>query len=307
VVNRNAGAGNEIEQPLENTRTFFPKLDSFSTLESFVFGHGAWSFVTNLLQIARKMSGTLTNYLAVDCCDAMKSSHRYPRRKLAPAANLNGGKARSRRTRDRAGKQQALIVAASKLFASKGYDATTTREIAASAGCAEGLIHRYFSGKAGLLAALMEHRISQEVADLAHHVRPAHSFEDEYLQLVNWAVEHMWGDREFLKVAIPRAVLDPGFGQVLRQVGPIQTARAIGARLKKFRECRTLPDVEFDALVQSVSVIGFMFGFMRPAVLRQDRKTSTRTASIIAKLLVRSLSSEHLMRPLGPEAALLVT
>ena len=53
-----------------------------------------------------------------------------------------------------------------------------------------------------------------------------------------------------------------------------------------------MPDAEFDALVQSVSVIGFMFGFMRPAVLRQDRKASTRTASAIANLLVRSLSPE---------------
>ena len=263
--------------------------------------------MTNLLQLARKISGTLTNYLAVDCCDAMKPSHHDPRRQLASAANFKGQKARSGRTRDRAGKQQALIAAALKLFASKGYDATTTREIAACAGCAEGLIHRYFSGKAGLLPALMEYRISQEVADLAHHVLPAHSFEDEYVQLVNWAVQHMWEDREFLKVAISRAVLDPGFGQVLRQVGPLQMARAIGARLKKFRECRTLSDAEFDALVQSVSVIGFMFGFMRPAVLRQDRKTSTRTASIIAKLVVRSLSSGHLMRPLGPEATLLLT
>jgi AcrR family transcriptional regulator len=181
-----------------------------------------------------------------------------------------------------------------KLFASKGYDGTTTREIAARAGCAEGLIHRYFSGKAGLLPALMQHRISQEVADLAHHILPAHSFEDEYVQLVNWAVRHMWGDREFLKVAMSRAVLDPDFGQMLRQVGPLQRARAISARLKKFRECRMLPDVEFDALVQSVSVIGFMFGFMRPAILRQDRKTSTRTASTIARLLVRSLSSGDL-------------
>jgi len=86
----------------------------------------------------------------------MKSSNHYPRRQLVSAANFNGHTTRPRRTRDRAGKQQALIVAALKLFASKGYDATTTREIAACAGCAEGLIHRYFSGKAGLLPALME-------------------------------------------------------------------------------------------------------------------------------------------------------
>lgn len=237
----------------------------------------------------------------------MKSSHHDPRRQVISAANFNGNKVRSKRTRDRAGKQQALIVAALKLFASKGYDATTTREIAACAGCAEGLIHRYFRSKAGLLPALMEHRLSQEVADLAHHIRPALSFEEEYLQLVNWAVEHMWGDREFLRVAIPRALLDPDFGQVLRQVGPLQRARAIGARLRRFRESQALSNVEFDALVQSVSVIGFMFGFMRPAVLRQDRKAAAKTASVIAKLLVRSLSSGHLVRPLAPQAALLLT
>jgi len=237
----------------------------------------------------------------------MKSSNHDPRRQVVSPADFNGNKVRSKRTRDRAGKQQALIVAALKLFASKGYDATTTREIAACAGCAEGLIHRYFNGKAGLLPALIEYRVSQEVADLAHHIRPADSFENEYLQLVDWAVEHIWGDREFLKVAIPRAVLDPGFGQVLRQIGPLQRARAIAARLKKFRESRALPDVEFDALVQSVSVIGFMFGFMRPAVLRQDRKTAAKTASVIAKLLVRSLSSRPLVRPPAPQAALLLT
>ena len=160
------------------------------------------------------------------------------------------------------------------------------------AGCAEGLIHRYFNGKAGLLPALMEYRVSREVADLARHIRPAPTFEDEYLQLVNWAVEHMWQDREFLRVAIPQALLDPGFGQMLRQVGPLQRARAIGTRLKKFSESQSLPEEEFDALVQAVSVIGFMFGFMRPAVLRQDRKISTRMALAIAKLLVRNMSCE---------------
>jgi hypothetical protein len=68
-----------------------------------------------------------------------------------------------------------------------------------------------------------------------------------------------------------------------------------------------LTEVEFDALVQSVSVIGFMFGFMRPAVLRQNRKTSTKTASVIAKLLVRSLSSGHLVRPPAQRVALLLS
>ncbi len=237
----------------------------------------------------------------------MKSPKQNPRRQAVSESSPDRDKARSRRTRDRAGKKQALIISALKLFASKGYDATTTREIAALAGCAEGLIHRYFNGKAGLLPALMEYRVSREVADLARHIRPAHDFEDEYLQLVNWAVEHMWQDREFLRVAIPQALLDPGFGQMLRQVGPLQRARAIGTRLKKFRECQALPEADFDALVQAVSVIGFMFGFMRPAVLRQDRKISTRTALAIGKLLVRSLSGEGAEHQEAPQAELLLS
>jgi AcrR family transcriptional regulator len=228
----------------------------------------------------------------------MKSFNHHQRGQVGSLASPNGhrGGPRSKRTRDRAGKQQALIVAALKLFASRGYEATTTREIAASAGCAEGLIHRYFAGKAGLLTALMEYRISKDVADLAQHVRPAHSLEDECIQLVNWAVEHMWSDREFLRVAVPRALLDASFGQVLRRVGPLQMARAMGARLKKFRECRALPDADVNALAQFVTVMGFMFGFMRPAVLRQDRKTAANTATAIAKLLVRGLPSRHALR-----------
>lgn len=203
---------------------------------------------------------------------------------------------RSKRRRDRAAKQQALIVAALKLFASKGYEATTTREIAASAGCAEGLIHRYFKGKAGLLPALIENRISKEVADVAHHVPPAQRLEDEYLRLVDWAVDCMWADREFLRVVVPRALLDPSLGQILHRVGPLQKAGAIAERLKRFKECRALPRTDLDALTQLVTVMGFMFGFMRPAVLRQDRKSAANTATAIARLVVRSLPSHALSR-----------
>lgn len=196
---------------------------------------------------------------------------------------------RAGRMRDRDAKQEALIGAALKLFASKGYDTTTTREIANCAGCAEGLIHRYFRGKAGLLSALIGHRISKEVADLTQHVRPAQSLKDEYLQLVDWSVQHMWADREFLRVALPRAVLDPNFGRALRRVSPQQKAQAIAQRLRKFKECRELPAAELDALIQLVTVLGFMFGFMRPAVLRQDRKSAASSASTLARLVVRSL------------------
>lgn len=100
------------------------------------------------------------------------SSHRPPETMSWAKSGKSKAEPNSGRKRDRAAKQRALTRSALKLFASKGYESTTTREIAATAGCAEGLIHRYFGSKAGLLPALMKYRISQEVADLAEHLPP---------------------------------------------------------------------------------------------------------------------------------------
>lgn len=196
-----------------------------------------------------------------------------------------------RRKRDRAGKQEALLQAALKLFGSKGYESTTTREIAASAGCAEGLIHRYFNGKAGLLAALVEHRISKEVGELSHTVRPAPSPQQEFLQLVNWEVERMWENRDFLRVFIPRAIVDPEVAAMMNHAVISVRAQAILGRLKHYRACAKLPQEELEALAQSVGLIGLVFGFLRPLVLGHDRLRAKKMAAVLAKVLVRGVDS----------------
>src|SRR5437667_48603 len=104
-----------------------------------------------------------------------------------------------KRKRNRTAREEALVAAASKLFASRGYVSSTTREIAAAAGCAEGLIHRYFGGKEGLLLALIKHQVSQEVVDLGT-LPLASTLADEVVQLVEWEVERTWQDREFCSV-----------------------------------------------------------------------------------------------------------
>jgi AcrR family transcriptional regulator len=196
-----------------------------------------------------------------------------------------------KRKRNRTARERALLLAASKLFASRGYEATTTREIAARAGCAEGLIHRYFANKAGLLLAIIKCQVSQEVLDLNARLPLAPSVGAEIIQLVDWEVERMWGDREFLRVVIPRALLDPRLGQVFTRIGPLERTKAFDERLRKFKECRALPDQEIDALAHFVSVLGFTFGFMRPMVLRQDRDRARKMAATIARIVARYFES----------------
>jgi AcrR family transcriptional regulator len=193
----------------------------------------------------------------------------------------------SKRSRDRAAKKQALIRAALGLFASKGYEVTTTREIAALAGCAEGLIHRYFAGKAGLLAAMIEHRLSKETLDSSDQLRPAHNLQDEFLQLVNREVERVWESRDFLRVFIPRAIVDPGVGTAMNKALISVRAKAILDRLKHHESCgTTVPEETMEALAQAVGMLGLVFGFVRPVLLGQDRLRAKKMATTVAKMFL---------------------
>lgn len=182
--------------------------------------------------------------------------------------------------------------AALRLFASKGFEATTTREIAASAGCAEGLIHRYFEGKAGLLHALAEYKISQELQDLGCHLKPAEAFEQEFLQLVEWEVDRAWQTRDFFRVFIPRALVDSSLAGELNRAVLSARSKAIADRLTRFPACANLPPEELQVLIHSVGVLGMVFGFMRPTVLGQDPDLAREMAVTFARLLIRGVH-EH--------------
>ena len=173
----------------------------------------------------------------------------------------------------------------------------------------EGLIHRYFKGKAGLLLSIIRCGASQGVVDLHESLPLAPTVGDEIVQLVNWEVDRMWENREFLRVVIPRALLDPVLGQVFTAIGPLQPAKAIGERLRTFKECRALTDREVDALAHFVSALGFTFGFVRPLVLRQDRGVAREMAATIAGIMSRSFESaaDIVRRPKSQEINQLFT
>jgi len=206
---------------------------------------------------------------------------------IAVSRNGKRNGTRHKHTRDRAAKKQALIAAALGLFASKGYEVTTTREIAAAAGCAEGLIHRYFRGKAGLLAALIDGRIaSKEAIDPGNQLQPNPNLEDVFLQLVKREVESVWENRDFFRVFIPRAIVDPSVGSTLNKAFVSERVKAISQRLKNCESRTTLQPHAIEGLAQLVGMLGFAFGFVQPVLLRQDRLRARKMATTVARMFV---------------------
>jgi AcrR family transcriptional regulator len=83
---------------------------------------------------------------------AANARHGDPRTWLT--GRVNADDQVERRPRDRAATRQSLLDAARALFAERGYDRTTLRQVAEKAGVDAALVARYFGGKEGLYLAV---------------------------------------------------------------------------------------------------------------------------------------------------------
>jgi AcrR family transcriptional regulator len=193
-----------------------------------------------------------------------------------------------RRIVNRAARERDLIAAAIKLFSSRGYEATTTREIAAAADCAEGLISRYFNGKAGLLRALIHRHFDHGWDELKDAMPSRRTVEGEIAQLLGRHIEHIWEDRDFLRIIVPRVILNASLAQEVDQLGPARQVAVMAERLARHAEFLALPAEEREALPVVLQIIGFMFGFLRP-VMGEDPIRAKEKALTVARMLSRAL------------------
>ena len=72
---------------------------------------------------------------------------------------------RRRRSTDEV--RQRIVESASVLFATQGYEATSTRQIAREAGVVEPLVYRHYGSKAGLLEAVVVEPLTEFIEQFA--------------------------------------------------------------------------------------------------------------------------------------------
>jgi AcrR family transcriptional regulator len=119
----------------------------------------------------------------------------------------NTGEARrARRARQR---RQAILESAARVFARRGFDKATTREIAREADISEGTIYNYFSSKEHLLQALAE-IVQEEIAA----VIPERSVGGDDRAQITLAVERV------LELIADNAVIIRGLVTALWDRGP---------------------------------------------------------------------------------------
>jgi AcrR family transcriptional regulator len=92
-----------------------------------------------------------------------------------------------------------ILQAALKLFARNGYDATTTRELAAAAGIAEGTLFRHFATKKAILAEVATDGWIEILTDLLTELSEMGSYK-AVAQVMKRRMLHMQKNADLLRV-----------------------------------------------------------------------------------------------------------
>ena len=194
-------------------------------------------------------------------------------------------------TRDREGRRAALIDAANSVFAQHGYDAATTRQIAERAGCAEGLIHRYFNGKRGLLLAILESKAANIVDEFESELPDQDTVLDEITRILLRDLDIFWERRDFMRVSVSQAIIDPEIGRAVSTDINNQRVRLTLNKLRRHSEAgRIRPDTDIEAIAYSVCALGFSIGFVFQACFGEDRALARRIVREAASTISRSIT-----------------
>jgi AcrR family transcriptional regulator len=161
--------------------------------------------------------------------------------------------------RDRESTERRILEAAIDIFATNGFDVSTTRQIAESASANEALIFRYFGGKDGLLKAIIDLFSSQTSMELCEKAPLAATRARELQQYFSHMRTECPMTQKMIRLAMDRAMVDPKAAEALRERYmlaqiPVLTTRLAGIEpkisIEKARQmAQTAAAVAFSTLI----------------------------------------------------------
>ena len=198
------------------------------------------------------------------------------------------------RRRDKSATKDALLGAAMQVFAARGFDAATTREVAAEAGANEQLIQRYFGGKAGLLIAVLERFGSEELRCPSTLPPPQASAEAEIAGFLAFHLDHGLACRDFMKVALARAVVDPAVATEISRTVAAARIPCLRQRLEALRAQGAIdPDADLEAVTTALSSLSFSLGFIDQVVFGMAPERAAAAARSMARIIADGLAPKR--------------
>jgi AcrR family transcriptional regulator len=193
------------------------------------------------------------------------------------------------RKRDKEASKQALLRAALDAFSKYGYDASTTKIIAAEAGLNEQLITRYFGGKAGLLVAALAAFVEEEEKG-GDYPPGAEDLREEILQFLLHRHGRFLELQEFFRTFVPLSMRDPSIRESMEPIVLNATAVLRGRLSELQRRHLVRADADLDAASLIISGQSFHISFLLRVNTNLPDTQLQHLISEFAALMVRGLA-----------------
>lgn len=192
------------------------------------------------------------------------------------------------RKRDKEASKQALLRAGLEVFSRYGYDAGTTKMVAAEAGLSEELITRYFGGKAGLLLAVLAAFIDEEIN--MSYPPAADGVEEEIRQFLLYRHARLLESQGFLRTLVPRIFLDAAMRDKLEPILARQDTMLHERLLVLQKRQLIRKDADIEAAALTISGQSFNISFMLRVTTNFDDAYLGHVISEFARCMARGLA-----------------
>jgi len=180
-------------------------------------------------------------------------------------------------------RRKMLLEAALARFSAEGYEAATTRAVAADAGVSETVLFRHFPSKHDLLLAVIREFGPEELfRDLTSQQRQGGSAVEALRWLVTEYLETTWQHRRWLRVLFQQAGRDPEAARALRG-----QYRSVGQALEAvLRDGVADGDFRSDRCAAAMQVIALAVrGFVGRAASRPPKDWNSERDTFVHSLL----------------------
>jgi len=106
----------------------------------------------------------------------------------------------TQRSRQKAERREKLLVAASRLFAERGFRAVSIEDLAADAGVSGPALYRHFDSKESILADLLVNVSERLLREGTERVVTATSLNDALRSLISFHTDFALRDRELIRI-----------------------------------------------------------------------------------------------------------
>jgi AcrR family transcriptional regulator len=191
--------------------------------------------------------------------------------------------------------RELILRAALKLFADRGYAATSVQDIVAAVKVTKPALYYYFGSKAGLYQALVDFAHDERFRLMQKAAEWSDTLEDKLVEISHALFEFLRNNRELMRIAFATAFAAPGeLPSEIRYLDKCsRNFEFIHTLIKRGQAAREL-DRRFDSKELAFGIYGQLNIYVMAHLLMPDCKLNRQTAERIVELFLAGAAGKRL-------------